>query len=49
MTQTLQKSELVAALRAGVPLFSKQPEDGLDRAVGLARRAKLDKGETLFR
>ena len=49
MAETLQRSDLVAALRAGVPLFSGQPDEALERAVGLSRRAKLGKGETLFR
>lgn len=49
MTETLQRSDLVTALRTGVPLFSDQPEEALERAVGLARRSKLGKGETLFR
>ncbi len=49
MGEALKKSDLSAALRQGVPLFSGQPEEALERAVGLARRAKLGKGETLFR
>lgn len=46
--QPLARPELVAALRTGVPLFDGLPDEGLERAVALARRAKLAKGEVLF-
>lgn len=45
---SLHKPEIQAALSSGVPLFQGLSQDGLDRAVALARRAKRLKGETLF-
>jgi CRP/FNR family transcriptional regulator, nitrogen oxide reductase regulator len=49
MAEVLQKPDIVTALGTGVPLFSGLPHEALERAVELARRAKVAKGETLFR
>lgn len=48
MTAELGKSDILAALRSDVPLFDGLPEPGLEAAVGLARRDKRAKEETLF-
>lgn len=48
MEPNLEKIEIQAALKSGVPLFQGLPDEGLDRAVALARRDKCAKGETLF-
>ncbi|HSA82370.1 MAG TPA: Crp/Fnr family transcriptional regulator [Geminicoccaceae bacterium] len=48
MEPTLEKTEIQAALKSGVPLFHGSSEEGLERAVRLARRGKRAKGETLF-
>lgn len=48
MDPGLQKTEILAALESGVPLFQGLPAQGLERAVSLARRDKRAKGETLF-
>jgi len=48
MDPSLQKSEIQAALKSGVPLFQGLPGEGLERAVALSRRDKRAKGETLF-
>jgi CRP-like cAMP-binding protein len=48
MELSLEKTEIRAALKTGVPLFQGSSDEGLDRAVGLARRDKRSRGETLF-
>lgn len=48
METGLQKTDIQAALKSGVPLFHGLSDEILDRAVGLARREKRTKGETLF-
>ncbi|HET7409767.1 MAG TPA: Crp/Fnr family transcriptional regulator [Paracoccaceae bacterium] len=49
MLETVPKIEMLASLRTGVPLFEGAPDEALERALSLARRAKLAKGEILFR
>jgi CRP-like cAMP-binding protein len=46
--QAPPRQDLVAALRSGVPLFQGLGDDVLERAVGMSRRGKLTKGDTLF-
>jgi CRP-like cAMP-binding protein len=48
MEPSLLGSDIQAALKSGVPLFQGLPDDGLERAVALARRSRRGKGETLF-
>lgn len=48
MERGLQKTEIQAALKSGVALFKGVPDQGLELAVGLARRDKRSKDETLF-
>lgn len=48
MDQALPTSDIRAALRTGVPVFEGLPEEGIDRALALARRERRRKGEVLF-
>jgi len=48
MEPSLEKADVRAALKSGVPLFHGASDEGLARAVALARREKRAKGETLF-
>jgi CRP-like cAMP-binding protein len=48
MEPAIHKPEIRAALRSGVPLFQGSSDEGLERAVRLARRDKRPKGATLF-
>ncbi len=44
----LQNDAIRAALSGQVALFEGLPEEGLERAIGLARREKREKGSILF-
>jgi CRP-like cAMP-binding protein len=48
MAPTLQTHEIRTSLKSGVSLFENLPEDGIDRAITLARRDKRARGEVLF-
>lgn len=48
MHGSLSRSEIQTALRTDVPLFDGLSEEGLAAAVGLARRDKRAKDDTLF-
>lgn len=48
MEPTLQHDAIRHALGDQVAIFTDLPEAGLERAIGLARREKRDKGEILF-
>lgn len=48
MGLTLQRTDIGAALKSGVPLFHGLSDEGFERAIGLARRDQRSKRATLF-
>lgn len=49
MNEVVDTGAMLASLRRGVPLFDGAPPEALERALSLARRTRLARGEVLFR